>query len=694
MFPVAVALVAALLQTSPEIALTAPNRNASPFSESLQGISAGDESALLVWADEIGLRATRIDRAGNNIDAVPMLLAERSRRADVVRADGRWLVVWWYDDRVLARFVDDDGSLSPLLDVGASLVDMNDDVKVVANRTGFLVTFDSTVERRVLRLDRDGRAVAGSPVLPESAFTFEPVAFDDGFAIVWATEARTIEILRIDEAGERRETLAKLDMIPNGVRAIADGDELVLAWTSWNGNRSDAWMMREGNAPRMIAPAAGALADSFALGGKVHALLVQYPEEVVRVASEDGTVRVLQTNATALWADVASFGDGALVAVEVSPLFANSHDLRLRVIDATLSDAGTDRRVAADVPEQTRPAIARGANGESLAVWVESGTDTPGAAVGAILDANGRPVGAPIVIARLSSVVFARVDVASDGTDYLVLVGDRLTAHTQRVLRDGTLAGEPRAIPNAGPQNTCVGWTGSEYIVGWLHATFSGRGNLHGTVNATLIGRDGVHRRQEAVSNLRGPGHLACAAGEAATLFVWAQEGWELGGVLRAHAGAVSGRIPLTDEGFWPAVAANGRTFAVAWVGFAVNRAIVSEHGTVTVPNEPPLPRDFRFDDPPSEPVALAPFGSGYLLVWGTRDLRALALDAQGRSAGTTTISATGGFDIHPAIAGGKVPVVLYTRGDRVFPHSSDLRVYARTITALPQQPRTRSVRK
>lgn len=679
MFPAPLLLLAAILQTSPEIPLTPAVANASPYREYLSSVAAGDDSALVVWSDTRGIRAARIDRDGRALDARPIAISDSSTVAHVTRAGDRWFAVW-ADTAITGRFIDDDGNVSAPITIAARPQTV-DAIQVAFAATGFVVAWKSNFVLDAVRLDANGQP-AGAPFNVHNGPFLGPeaVAVGGGTALVWAAGGN-LHALHIDANGNQTRTVTDTDVHFGPLHAVADGGELAMLWILPKESGYDTVIAREGETPHVVRNGHDIPHDLVRIGGTLYAVFGTAAG--IELVAEDGATAVRETlfGGTVL---ATSFGDRALFAFIVEPPDQYSSDIHTLVADERLQ--GAEQLLAVDAAVQKHPAIARGANGESLAVWIEvAGGAEANSLMALRLDAAGRAIGAPVKLDALNWPELA-VHVASDGNDYLVLRENRQETWTRRVLRDGTPAGEAVKIERPSSQNRCLAWTGTEYVAGYIELTLIAHRITWGNVRVLSVSRDGTHGSDVQISDtISNPNSVACAAGETSTLLMWNHmdnNTLPLDAALRTHAGAVS-PIPLTLEGRIPSVAANGGSFAAAWETFPlypmVQRALVTEQGTVSLVNELPL-----FGVAPGDitaPVRVAPFGSGYLLVWGTREMRALALTSDGRSAGEIAVARDAD---EPVIAGGDVPLVLYTRGDRLF---------TRTISTAPQPLRRRGVR-
>jgi hypothetical protein len=430
--------------------------------------------------------------------------------------------------------------------------------------------------------------------------------------------------------------------------------------------------------------------DILEIGESVYVLAVNPADETVMLISEDGSTR-RTVGASAYDARAASFGDRAVVSITAKA--GDETDISRVVVDAALQDVAPQERLTSQPAMQMQPAIARNAFGEALAVWIESGRADGAALMGARLDSAGRPIGAPFRIAGARPYSASIPHLASDGTDFLV-VDLGLGVRVHRVLRDGTVQA-PVSIPTSGSAN-CVAWTGTEYLVGHVRTLVLTRQRHDVEVRAARVSAAGILGETIVVAPVVQSFYsLNCAAGEAATLFGWSRAG-RIEATVVHDGGAVSGVIPVASTrsfaAFYntpfPAVAANGNTFLVGWYDEnTVRWSTMNEHGTVS-PSGEQVPLDVM--ESAVKPAAASAFEDGFMLAWGTLDLRALALDASGRSRGTTSLSETPALERTPALAAGNDVLAAYVRdtGSETVPY---WRVFTRTLN--DNGPRQRSVR-
>jgi hypothetical protein len=294
--------------------------------------------------------------------------------------------------------------------------------------------------------------------------------------------------------------------------------------------------------------------------------------------------------------------------------------------------------------------------------------------------------GAPFLVAANAS----WVRVATDGSDFLVLwTADDSRIYARRVLRDGTMPAPAVEIAfSLGP--SCVTWNGTEYVAGFVQRVEgSPEGAIVHEIRARRIARDGTPGGEE-LRIAEGSYGLACASTPETTLFVWGYSGYlEIEGATLTRGGTISGKFPIL-EGQAPAVASNGTSFLVAAYhhyspfpirAFAVTHAMVSELGTVTGKSA------FNLGIMPEGvevPAVGARSNGGYVVAYGTSELRLQALNAEGNRENTNLfVARRAGL---AAFAGG---TIVYQRDTARFADPR-WKLFARTLSEIgPMRRRT-----
>ncbi|HYK02692.1 MAG TPA: hypothetical protein VE974_13120 [Thermoanaerobaculia bacterium] len=691
-------ILAATLHAGPELAVSEPLPNASPYRQFVGEIAASDDVALIAWLEEDHVAAARVDRDGRPLDARPIALSSGPAytRPSVARGTNEWLAVWSEEDVIVGRFIGDDGTAGERLTIAP--LAFRTPPYVVFDGTHYLVAWMASNRIVGARLTADGQVVEVKELArTEGSYAdFELVSLPSGFAIVTIRVTNgteyTVEALRLTTAAEPyayswldHTTSAQL----RSLVVLADGDVLVAAW----GSTSGTFLAREHQPLRKLG-SAGTPQEIVKIGGTVHLLALQPPGNEVVLVSEDGSeVRSLEggfrsTRFTSVAA--ASFGDRALVATtkhdEINVLPPTDENVRMHLVDELQQPVLPSELLATEPSLQMNPAIARRTSEESLAVWTETGTDRPGAIVAVRVDNAGRALGTPLAVTPTVS-RNARAQVASDGVGYLIVWGDfwgnpfTTVARANAIRADGTVSpnaylGGIRAI------DVCVAWNGTDYLVGQIVATEPGHFPPT-AVQVTRVSPDGVPGEVLRVSGVGQHSSVSCAAAGDKTLVAWNDQG-TISGTIVSAGGTVTGEIFIDVGTGVGNVASNGEGFAVAYdVALGVEWALLTAEGTVTRFGEK------RF---PGSHARIAASRDGWVLareIGGNLD--ATPLDRDGNRTGPPSAISDSPMRYEGvALAGGDVPIAIYMR-ELETPLLSRWRVFTRTITG--SNPRRRAAR-
>jgi hypothetical protein len=685
-------VLAATLHRGAEVPVTEAVPNASPYRQYAGAIAASSDVALLVWFEEQQLGAARIDRDGKRLDTRPIALASAPvhARPDVARGANNWLAVWSegynHGSTLVARFVDDAGVAGEPL----TLSELPFPVvpRIAFDGTHFLVAWREDGIIRGARLTAGGQLVEVKELARARANygEFDLVALSSGFALVtvhWADPESTIEVLRFTTGAELY-SYTWLDQTTSAqigsLFALADGDTLVAVWGSTNG----VFVAREHQPLRYLG--LNLSPDGIVkIGGTVHLLLRRAEGNAAVLVSEDGTqTRSLagsfpQTRFTSLAA--ASFGDRALVATaqhgqEVG-MPAAEDDLYTHIVTEVQEEVVAAGRLAIEPSRQINPALARRNDRESLAVWLESGGDAPPMLMATRLDNSGRPLDpAPVPVARVLN-TYARPQVASDGTGYLLVWSDGLTVRATALRADGTRGpitglGETRSL------FPCVAWNGTEYLV--AQSVFGDAAWFVRTVvQVTRVSRDGQAGAVTTVSGLDQHGVISCASAGGKTLIAWGGPTNGVAGTIVRADGTATGEFPINRAAVHLGnVATDGERFGVSWRGAqGMGWSILNAEGTVSHVVNAPF-QGFN--------QQLAASRNGWVFAWQADlpyNLYAAALDRDGSLRGSPIALADSPLrDEALALAGGDVPIAIYMR-ELETPLHSRWRVFTRTLSEI-----------
>jgi hypothetical protein len=711
-------LLAAALFLGPEHAASVPLRDASPYEQRVTSAAASHDTALVVWTDADGLRGVRIDRDGRQLDASALVIDHGlgfTGLPFVARGTDRWLVAWADAAQVKARFVLDDGSVGALLPIPLELTGSGTAVpavRIAFDGQQFLLLLAEENGSTAVLLDEQGQVLGGKfavAATEQGLDTIEVLATPSGFAVVFsqwvhdvpAEEHYTIKLLRLHPDGTQAGSIQSLHTDPlhaRALHAVADGEDLYVLW-GMDTEHDELRIMRSGEPPQILVEGFFAPRDLLYVGGRLVAVLVTSTGKLVLQPIGSGDPRTFDVSG-AFTPAAASFGDRALLAANVKPPWAAvsndpgvvvESDPYAAVVDSTLNVISPLQRIALEPRMQAAPAVAQNDAGEALVVWSESAAAGPPRIAATRLDPLGRALDSPPLplVETPHSGTGIRPLVASNGNTFLVAWSDGTGMVTRRVLSDGTALPSTVVATNSffGVTYACLCRSGSGYLLGYVQTISVGRNNFSSEVQVLRLGADGAAAGQPVAIAPRGRNtEVACATGPRGTLFVWRGQ-QRIDGVIVSDGGTISSTIPIGPpatvfeqqaSGTVPAVAANGNSFAVVWnePGF-IDRALVSDLGTVTRPSDPVIPAALQ---PSDDSVDIAPHGDGYIVAWGASDVLTLTLDAAARVAEPAVpLAASPAIERQPALAEG---IAVYLRDTSQTPNVSAqrFRVFTRTL--------------
>jgi hypothetical protein len=691
MFLVPLLLLASTLHAGPERATTPTVPDASPYSQLVADVVAGDDAALVVWHEPSSIYAARIDGDGRRLDASPIVLtrSQCGSRPAMARGGGRWAVMSCLDWNIVAQFVEDDGSVSAPVPLAPW---PHQALSVAFDGTNYLVAWAGMA----MIVDADGGTVKEPFVVDAdpSAANTSVVALDSGFAMltlrVSNETGHVVNAFRISTAGEvtGHRWLDQTNAYVDQLEATADGDRVIALWRSivFNGGvfgpAADIFLAREEQPLRVVAAGPLQTRQVFEANGTFYALVVDESARTVHVISEDGSRRTSWQVAGELGnVRAAAVGGKIIVALSSTSPTTGEHDLWTTVLEPSLQPEVALQRLAYDEPAlQTQPAIARDAAGNAVIVWNEQRAIRMMS-----VDHEGRRL-QRFVLLLGDATPATRPRIASDGQDFLVAWDQGLSI----LRRDGTLTLVAGSI---GGTTGCLTWNGSEYVAGIIQIVAPGS---HGhvptwQVRELRVSPDGTLTSNRPISAVGDIRSADCMAGDSASLFAWTR-GNTIEGAIVTDGATIGSTLPIATAHTPPAVAANGDRFVVAWTSDAgtIDRAAVSVHGTVTPVSD--VPMITAAPDPTIEEVALAPFRDGFMLAWGRYDLRALALDADGRAMSTQfDLAVTEPIEREVGLAGGDSLLAVYMRDLNPPSLAPRWRVFTRTVTT--GEPHRRAVR-
>jgi len=624
MIPVAILLLASTLLAGPERVVSEPAHDAQPYVQTASDVAASDDAALVVWQEGTTLRGVRVDRDGNTLDAVPLLIAYAPwEGAWVARGATNWLVATWGPDRVAATIVEDDGTVRPSIPISAD----TGWPRVAFDGHAYLLAWYSPTQRgRILgaRIGSDGELLENDILLPPFLIVDLLPAAGGGFVLVG--QQAEVVAFRLDQQARAVSgtTLWPAPIAHDAVAALEPDGKVVLGWKEPDGTSR----LKRQDADALVL-AAEDVEDFVTISGTTYAV-VRTNDRTSVVTLAGDSARELPATQTAR---AVSFGDRVLVAT-------SDQDVHMTLLDALLQTVAPERLVYTEARRQSDAAIAK-AGDARLVAWTEGEGET-GAITARIDD------GEPFLIGEGHS-----VEVASDGRDFLVAWHFGSVTHYRRVLRDGTLM-KPVEIALTTWGDSCLAWTGSDYVLAHITATAYPRVHIR-TVEAQRLTRDGALAGNAVVVSGTRPIHaVACASTKTTTLFAWADEEGNVDGSTLSHGGTPV-RIHI-GTGTSVSVAAHGDGFLVAWAEHPAGRALwatVSEGGTVGAPRAAE-----------SRTIDVAAREGGYLLLQGKDPLLAQTLDGEGNPSGPATVIAQDAAE--PSFVPG---AIVYQRDTDILSH-------------------------
>lgn len=157
-------------------------------------IASNGNEHLVVWSDARGIRAARLDAAGNLLDPIGFDIPGAQGVASVASAGDDYMVVAAVCDSILAFRVSRYGQVSPPKTVTApSAQPCLTDVEIASNGSSYLVVADVAA-----LLDLSGNVLAGPFALP----FIQAGAASDGHGYMIAGKTTAIEALPVSGRGE------------------------------------------------------------------------------------------------------------------------------------------------------------------------------------------------------------------------------------------------------------------------------------------------------------------------------------------------------------------------------------------------------------------------------------------------------------------------------------------------------------
>ena len=584
----------ATLVPGSEKPVTAATRDVAPFDQAAGKLASDGNSFLAVWIDHSiyghgDIHAARVTPEGKRADDEPLIVSatwEDENRVDVAFGGGRYLVAWATPVALRARFVDDNGPMSNVIEI-ATLTEI-EQPRVAFNGNRFLVVWESGAVFRGALIDTNGAIVktfdvastaqTGSDtalVAANGAFHFVTAIVDFGGLPNGNGYPSSVGYTTIDENGavSPRVVVAPATTPVFDVRAVSTGSEFLIGW-------STAIAIPGGTVRTVRVGASGASAvetipaeDMYLhdVGADASGFFAIYgaheTKYLRRIGASQSTILATPDTETAVL-DVARNAARALVLVrgdhrvgfEWGPAGGDLYLTRL--------DTGDIEPLVVAPRHQSSPDIAA-AGDLRLAVWCEYiGSDRRLGVVGARLDAGGNTIDVNGIDLQADLDHPEAPRVASNGTDWLVAWADYSgSVYGSRVAHDGTvLDAAPILIASNiyWEGDIAVSWDGAQYVVVYLRG-----GNYRGLrtiVYATRVSAQGTIVTPELTLSTQAANELpSIASGADGSLVVWRHE-LGLLGALVSRTGTVTtialpGQVPYRVR---PGVAWNGSTYLVA----------------------------------------------------------------------------------------------------------------------------------
>ncbi|HJQ40509.1 MAG TPA: hypothetical protein VKB93_25465 [Thermoanaerobaculia bacterium] len=687
-------LTFAALRTSPEHELTPRTLDIAASPQSFPRLAGNGSEFLAVWTDgpyyENDVLAARLAPNGAVLDRVPLVIAATSAREEFATVEwggDRYLVVWSNNDRILGRFVFNDGSLSDVFPIATRVSQFPTQRLEVAFHGGvFLVAWHDGAAFQATIVDRAGR-IGPARELARGSFVFDLVATRDSFYFVYLNESspKTFVALQLDDdvrVRSRFDVASAVDYVVT-FRAEPRGDEFLLAWTESGYQLHSVRVTPAGVQEHLFFDAGFQTLQAVAaddagyllIYGNSHNTHWRRPGD----SSESNVpVPALSSGATAVFA-ATSNGTHTIALVHTLP----PYDLTAQDLFVSILDEDTAPPLVLAPQQQTAPEAAA-AGDTTLVVWRETHPSEDRTIIaGRRVDPRGDPLGDAFEIG--GDVDYAsRPRIASNGAGWLVIWESGYKLLGRRIRHDGTfLDGAPLVLDEPVLQgHTTVTWDGSSYVVAYSYGLITRFPQFQ--IRARRVPASGEPPAAFGVTTSGNHVNPVIASGSNGSLLVWV-EGLALRGVLLSQTGTVT---PLAfPAGFSraPSVAWNGDTFLVA--ADSPSNAVrelrwlrVDSSGNVLE-----SPFTFRVESALTVPD-VEPFGDGFLLYWiHDQQLFAALLQRDGTPLEAATAIAP---NPHSFAAAGALLVIAHAIDHPTKP----VRVFVQTIERTQPPVRRRAV--
>ena len=698
---------AAAIVPGPEIEVTRPISEPPATMQSQARIASAWDGFLAVWVESgstfPSIHAARIAADGTPIDTTPLVVSDSpadNRQPDVVWAGQRYFVVWAAPPiGLFGRFVERDGSMSETIQIATGSVDSP---RVAWNSKNLLVMWSASGSTCLVgaQLDANGSVLqrlefpnAGcgentAAIAPNGDFFAVSSLLDykaPSTALGPPGDVGTIHLGNSTGTISRmpREVIEPPTAYVSDLRAASNGGGAVIAWTSTNGD------VRQIKYVGMVVLGAGAVLSFDAGTSRVDAVVQDSAGYLVVYGDDDE--RFVRRGGASTSQRIASLPQSRVVAAATGAsgtvLIVSSgfNNLYLQRID---DDEFVPLTLAAR--HQSGPHIA-GSGSIRLAAWSES---TGMAVVASRIGPKDQPLDPNGIVLGGSG---TSVRVAEGAQEWLVVWKNNAVIEGVRVGFDGSvLDAAPITIAREvhyGDVN--VAWDGALYVVVFARGTPTRIGGSFQIFGARVTG-GGIVESSESLFGDYGPNWgPAIAAGRDGSLVVWSDTNSKnLQAALLSRAGTVTplGTLPGSER-TQPhvTVAWNGGKYLVASPSLdnRIRFFLVSETGVVTpAPETASIP----FPAPYWTTIEASAIGDRFVLTYAISGVLYAATIEPGSgyvADAPAAVAQIGKFEARFGLSGGTL----------VYAHGTDplrerlSRVFVKTLAAVPNPPRRRSVR-
>jgi hypothetical protein len=572
------------------------------------GIAAGPSNHLLVWEGNSYLYGARVGFDGTLVDQLPFRVTPgvgTQRQARVAASGTDWLVAYSNDDgsgavQVAAARVAADGTVRDAdglaLTTGAGDHLLQD---VASDGSGYLVTWDAQgIQAAIVTAAGAAQApfMVGSAT-PSGSAGLSAVAFNGSQYLVAYAETvgsnRYLRARRVSSAGALVGSIIELGTVSavSLLDVASDGTSWLVSYVSdalrWQVVASDGTLGGNGSVAGTFGGATTDPVSRLSSTGNGAGFTLCTIQGSALFAARISGAGVLVASATPVVSgDVFEVavdrggGSDYVAYVAATPSGIVTAPARGSHLDSSLKLDSSPMELSFRANDQESPHAAF--NGTNyLTVWEDargSQSQAPGGlwlgppagtVYGRLISADGQPLGSSSFTIAPVGVRGLMPDLASNGTDYLVVW--RQDGGTGLYARRVTAAGavvDTNAIPidvSAGEKRfPAVDSNGKDYYVAWSVGTAAIRG-ARVLADGTMPSAP-TTLTSAALSGIDNPG---VAFNGMNYLVVWAQSDRVLGARVNPATGAALDSIAIGGSSsvgaYRPAVASNGTEWLVAW---------------------------------------------------------------------------------------------------------------------------------